>query len=265
MVLMTTSQLFTSESLLDDARAALHRGEKSQAESLFSKAIDERSKAVGSGDASVGEFTHELGHCYLVNGKEKEAEETLKKSVEIVEKAYYAGHARLAFILEDIADLYLRQERITDVEPVLVRLLDICDKTMSGDHRMVFTAMHRLSYVYRKLNKQADAEKLLVKALKTIDTPLGPAEEFRFDLALTCQEMDKNAEAETNFKQAISGFEQRKNLPRLADALTAYGAFLKKQGRNDQAMNADKVAKDVRAVAGVDKPKDIFPSTLLRA
>jgi len=262
---MTTAKLFPSENLLDEARAARHRGEKAQAEALYKKALDERIKAVGAADGSVGAYMHELGAFQLAIGNFAAAEETLKKSLEVTQTAYYAGHFALAPILDDLADLYLRQDNFTDAEPILVRQLDIVDKTVSGEHRLVYETMHKLAYVYRKLNKPADGEKVLLKALKTIDTPLGPVEEFRFDLALLYEETGKTAEAETNFKQSVEGFEQRGNYRRMADALLAYSAFLKKNGKNEQAAKTGELGARIREKHGSDHTGDIFAATLLRA
>ena len=262
---MTTAKLFPSESLLDEARAAASRGEKAQAEALFKKAIEERIKAAGADDASVGAYTHALGTYQLANGDFGAAEETLKKALELTEKAYYAGHFALAPILDDLADLYLRQEKLADAESILVRQLDIVDKTCSGDHRLTFETMHKLAYVQRKLSKTAEAEKILLKALKTIDTPLGPIEEFRFDLALLYEETGKTAEAETNFKLAIGGFEQRRNFRRMADALLAFAAFLKKNSKAGQAKKVEELGAQIRDQHGSEPTGDIFAATLLRA
>lgn len=263
---MTTAQLYASETTLDEARTAERLGDKAQAERLFKRAIEERAAAVGAADGSVGEFTYELGHFYYGQGNYQAAEETLKNAADIVEKAYYAAHAKLAPILDDLSDLYIKQNKLEAAEPVLVKLLDVVDKCMNGDHRYNFETMHKLGYVYRRNGKTADAEKILLKALKTIDTPLGPAEEFRLDLALVYEETGKLAEAETNMKLAIGGFEQRKNLPRLADALTIYSAFLNKQNRPDHARRAQELAEKIKSsLLPHHKCDDIFPATLLRA
>ncbi|HEY9777096.1 MAG TPA: tetratricopeptide repeat protein [Planktothrix sp.] len=261
-----TTTLLISENLLDDARLAEGRGEKANAESLYKQALAKRKEALGDSDASVGEYQHLLGHLYLVSGDLANAETTLRGAVEVVEKALYAGHARLAPILDDLADTLLKQDRFTDAEPILTRLLDIVDKTMNGDHRYVFSSMHKLAYVHRKLGKFPEAEKLLLKALKTIDTPLGPAEEFRFDLALVYQEMGKNDEADNNFKDASYGFEQRKNYPRLAESLEAYAAFLTKLGKSAQAKRASQLATHIRETTKQNQQSsDLFSATLLRA
>lgn len=263
---MTTARLFESEDVFDRAKAACARGDRSDAEALFKRAIDERAKALGAEDGSVGDYTYALGHHYLMHKSYGAALEQLNKAVSILEKAYYGGHAKLAPALDDIADAYTAQNKFTEAEPVLVRLLDIVDKTMNGDHRYNFTTMHKLAYVYRELNKLPDAEKILLKALKTIDTPLGPAEEFKLDLALLYMQQDKNAEAETNFKAAIYGFEQRKNYARLAEALDAYAGLLRKLNRSDEAAKTTSLAEQVRKTHKAhEHPNDIFPATLLRA
>jgi tetratricopeptide (TPR) repeat protein len=261
-----TTTLLSSENLLDDAKLAENRGEKSNAEALYKKAIEKRAEVLTDKDASVGEYQHLLGRFYLFEGNYAAAESTLKGAIEVVEKALYAGHARLAPLLDDLADTLLKKDRFSDAEPVLTRLLDIVDKTMNGDHRYNFATMHKLAYVHRRLGKFPEAEKILLKALKTIDTPLGPAEEFRFDLALVYQEMGKNDEADNNFKDASYGFEQRKNYPRLAESLEAYSAFLGKQGKSAQAKKASQLATHIRETTKQDQPpSDLFSATLLRA
>ncbi len=79
-------------------------------------------------------------------------------------------------------------------------------------------------------------------------------------------DLGKNDEAETNFKLAINGFDQRKNLFRLNQCLGVYAGFMKKLGKNEQAKRAEELAEKVRDTAGKQQHHgDIFPSTLLRA
>src|ERR1700736_5610339 len=102
---MTTSTLYESDALLDQAQRARALGEYSRAAELYKQALTKREAAVGSDDPSVAHIMDELGTLYTQLGNYSEAESLFKKALEIVEKAFYPGHAKLAPVLEHLADM----------------------------------------------------------------------------------------------------------------------------------------------------------------
>jgi tetratricopeptide (TPR) repeat protein len=264
---MTTSSLYESEALLDRAEALKELGKWGEAEPLYKQALEKRKAALGEVDPSVARYTDLCGQACTANGKMSEAEEYFKKAVEVLEKAYYAGHGAIAPVLEHLAALYCMQDKLADAEPILKRALEINEKCLSGDHRDTLQGMYKLAVLYHRLKKNADAETLLNKGLKSLDTPLGPSEEFKYELALIKDEDGKPAEAQALYRDAMVGFEQRRNLPRLATCLENYAKCLRKDNKKEEADKIDSAAKQVREISRPleSRHHDIFTATLLRA
>jgi tetratricopeptide (TPR) repeat protein len=260
-----TTNLYQAEKLWDEAHQARAAHQNASAERLYKEAITKLQAVLGD-DASVAKAMDELGALYMDCGKDAEAEQQFKASVEVAEKKYYAGHASVAPALDHLADLYIRQGNFTEAEPVAVRAVEVNDKTLSGEHRCTLKSLHNLALVQMKLGKVAEAEKTLTKALKSLDTPLGPYQEFKYDLARLYEEQGKTVEAEKAYKEAIEGFEYRHNIPRLVECMESYAALLSKGDRKDEGAKLKKRADKMRELVKDCHPHgDMFPSTLLRA
>ncbi len=260
------SALNESNTLWAKAKECLPHKERIEAESLYKQAIDKRIAAVGEDDHTVSQLLDELGALYLDMGRVEPALEQFKRAAALLEKNFYAGHFYLGSVVEHLGDCAAREGKWEEAEAQYKRALDIFDKTLSGDHRCVFITMHKYSTALRHQGKFTEAETVVNKALKTIDSPLGPAEEFRFELALLYQAQDKNPEAEAQYKLAIEGFRQRRNMPRLGTCLESFAGLLKKMGKDKDAKAMSEFAeKYVKVQHGYEESEAFFPSTLLRA
>lgn len=262
---MTTKKLYESEALLDRARAARAIKHYPAAQQLYTAALDSRTEALGK-DVSVAQIMDEFGTLCVELGEFGIAEQLFNDAAAMIESIFYAGHATLAPMLEHLADMYIKQGKYAEAEPIATRALEVNDKTLTGEHRTTLQSVYRLAEVQRKLGKFADAEKTLTKALKHVDTPLGPLEEFKYNLALLFEDQGKAPEADKAYQEAIEGFEYRRTLPRLAQCLDSYAAFLKKNNRADEAGKASLRAEKMREISkDWNHSQDMFPSTLLRA
>jgi len=260
-----TTTLYQAETLWDNAHQARATRQYASAERLYKEAITKLQAVLGD-DHSVAKAMDELGTLYMELGKDAEAEQSFKSSVEVAERKYYAGHADVAPALDHLADLYIKQGKFAEAEPVATRALEVNDKTLSGEHRCTLKSLHNLALVQMKLGKSPEAEKTLTKALKSLDTPLGPYQEFKYDLARLYQEQGKTAEAEKAYKEAIEGFEYRRNIPRLVECLESYADFLSKGERKSEGAKLKTRADKMRELVKDCHDKgDMFPSTLLRA
>lgn len=255
-----------SNSLWAEAKVLAGNMERVAAETLYKQSIDKRIGALGEDDHTVSQLLDELGALYLGMGRVEPAREKFNRALALLEKNFYAGHYYLGPVVEHLGDCAAKENKWEEAETQYKRALEIFDKTLSGDHRSVYICMHKYSTALRKLGKYADAETVINKGLKTIDSPLGPAEEFRFELALLYQAQDKNAEAEAQYKLAIEGFRQRRNMPRLGTCLESFAALLKKMGREkDAKAMVDFAEKYAKVQHGYEESEAFFPSTLLRA
>lgn len=256
--------VWQSTTLVDQARNMIHSGNFSEGERLLKAAYSQRESALGQDDAGLADILDELGLCLLKANRLEEAVKQFKAALAILEKHFYPGHSGHAPVLEHLGDCYVRQGEYAEAEPLFKRALEIREKTMSGEHRTIFELIWKLSHIYQKLDKFQDAEAVLAKGLKQLDTPLGPIDEFRYQLAVVSASQGKDKEAETAFRQAIEGLEQRRDYGRLVHCLTSFAAFLKKAG---QTSEAEKVSKRAHLLgdAFTNGDHDIFPATLLRA
>lgn len=250
----------------DQAKALMAKHDYVKAESIYQTAINLKKKADTDDFYGLACLTEELGVCRLKAGKPQDALSSFQDALKILEEHYYAGHYYLAPVLEHMGVASAALSKWEEAESHYKRALDIYEKTLSGEHRYTLTTMHKLASTQRQLGKFADAEAVLNKGLKQIDTPLGPSEEFRYELALMYQDQGKNTEAEAQFKQAIEGYFQRRNFSRLADCLESFGTFLAKIDRKAASQTILTQAKKFKEVSrGYTHSEEFFPSTLLRA
>lgn len=255
-----------SNNLWAEAKDRLHHQERTEAESLYKQAIEKRIVAIGEDDHTVSQLLDELGALYLLVGRVEPALEQFKRAIALLEKNFYPAHFYLGPVVEHLGDCAAREKKWEEAETQYKRALEIFDKTLSADHRSVLIAQHKYSTALRNLGKFTEAETVINKGLKAIDSPLGPAEEFRFELALLYQAQDKNAEAEAQYKLAIEGFRQRRNMPRLGTCLQSFAALLKKLGREkDAKAMSDMSEQFIKVQHGYEDSESFFSATLLRA
>jgi len=256
--------LSQSSSQYLDARLKVQSGKPEQAEMLLKESFRCRELALGKDDQGLASIADELGLCYLAGGRYEEAEQQFKAALAILEKNFYPGHARHYPVLEHLGECLIARKEFAEAEPILKRALEISEKTMSGEHRAIFELIWKLTGVYQKLEKFSDAEALLAKGMKQLETPLGPIDEFRYQLAVVFASLGKDKEAEVAYRQAIEGLQRRSDYKRLADCLDSFAGFLQKSGQSSQAELASKRARLIRQTYG-KSDHDIFPATLLRA
>lgn len=255
-----------SNDLWHRAKESLQAGQVAEAESLYKQALDKRIAALGEGDHTVSEIIDEIGVMYLHTGKIDVAKAEFQRALGLLEKSFYAGHYYLGSVVEHLGDCAAKEAKWDEAEVQYKRALEIYEKTLSADHRSILIAMHKLSETYRHSSKFTEAETVINKGLKQIDSPLGPAEEFRYELALLYQAQEKLPEAEAQFKLAIEGFRQRRNVPRLGTCLQSYSDYLKKVGRDKDAASMAAFAQQYKdASLGYEESAAFFPATLLRA
>jgi len=260
------SNLFDAGSLHEKARKLAALGQYVAAEATYKKAVEKRQQAAGAEDAAAALTMTDLAGMYCTIKRYAEADELLGKALAIVEKAYYADHAHVATVLMQSVRSLVGQGKYAEAEPVAKRVTEINGKTLSGEHRQTLDAIRVLAQIYMQIEKPGDAEALLSKAMKNVDTPLGPAGYFQYDLARAFQAQGKKDEADKAYNLAASWLEQRVRYNILADCLTDYAQLLKETGRASESAAQESRAKIFRGF-GPDREEQasVLPSTLLRA
>src|ERR1700712_479014 len=147
---MTTTDLYESEALLDQAVIAESKRQFSTAANLLDQAVKRREKALGE-DISVAQFMDKLGAVLTILGKYDDAEKTLTAALAMAEKALYPAHGLLVPFLAHLAELHIAQNKFAEAEPFATRALEISEKTLSGEHRTTLQNIHRLGMIQRRL------------------------------------------------------------------------------------------------------------------
>src|SRR4051794_19888698 len=113
---MTTTDLYESEALLDQALEAERKRQFSLAANLLERAVKQREKAIGD-DISVAQFMDKLGVVLTTLGKYEDAEKTLTAGLAMAEKVLYPAHGLLVPFLAHLAELYIAQNKFAEAEP----------------------------------------------------------------------------------------------------------------------------------------------------
>ena len=258
--------LTQADSLSDKAKFYFVHDLNEKALKYSIEALDLRKQALGEEDQGVADLTYKLGLVHMAMENYEPAHKLFEEALLKYEKLYYAEHYSLAPVLSSQATCYLRQGLFDKAEAACLKAHQIFGKTLTAEHRQALEATYKLGTIQRALGKGADALKLFQRVLKSVDTPLGPLEEFKYLEAMIQQEEGAPELAEKAYKEAIDLFVRRRNLARLASCLLTYAEFLKAQGREEEAapllIRSEKLKLQC---GGLSRSKDIFPSTLLRA
>lgn len=259
-------KLTQADTLVDKGKMYFDHGRFEESRDFYQKALEKRIEAFDASDPSVAEVHHALGVSLGELGEYDSANQNFDKAIEIYEKAFYDGHYNLGPVLLHQASFMMREEKWSDAEPICLRAQQIFQKTLSGENKLFVEATYRLAIIYRKVGKGADALKLFVRLKKVLESPLGPDEEFKYLEALIKQDEGKPHEAEKSYLDAIKGFENRRNLLRLADCMRSYAELLKSQKNDEEASKLLEEAKQIEENSeGLSYSGALFTSTLLKA
>ncbi len=248
------------------ANKAFDKGQWHLCEGLLRDALEKRQEALGNADSRSGAILDRLGQTYQFLNQLEQAAATFASAITLLEKAFYVGHASLAPVLEHSADCLIAQGQWADAEPFLKRALEINEKTLANEHRSTLRCVLKLSDTFLQLKRPAESEALLLKSMKFVETPLGPAEEFRYQVAVACLQQNKNEQAIEQIFRAIGVFRQRHNYGRLADCYDVYVQALTAVGRLTEAGSAKLEAVRFKLLSNSHPyVHDILSATYLRS
>ncbi len=260
------SALYWSQAQECLANKAFDKEQWHLCERLLIDALEKRQQALGNADSSSGVILDKLGQTYQFLNQLELAASTFASARTLLEKAFYVGHASLAPVLEHSADCLIAQGQWAEAEPFLKRALEINEKTLANEHRSTLRCVLKLAATFLQLKRPAESEALLLKSMKFVETPLGPAEEFRYQVAVACLQQSKHDQAIEQISQAIGVFRQRHNYGRLADCYDVYVQALAAVGKLTEAGSAKLEAVRFKLLSNSHPyVHDILPATYLRA
>ncbi|HEY0756797.1 MAG TPA: tetratricopeptide repeat protein [Ktedonobacteraceae bacterium] len=231
-----TAQTMNNLGLLADKQADLAR-----AASFYHQALAFLESHAEANPLIVTTLLHNLARVQRLNNNLDEAQARAQRALAICEAQLGAEHGQTAITLNGLALLYSMQGKDTEAEPLFTRAINIWEKIFGQDYSRHSAALAGLAQIFLRQGRLAEAEARLRRALqiqektevrKNID--LWPV---AAQLALRYEESAANAQAESIYRLLLETRQRRlgANHVDLLPVLDAYGAFLSRAGRAEEA------------------------------
>ncbi|HKP87963.1 MAG TPA: TonB family protein [Blastocatellia bacterium] len=157
-----------------------------QAIPLARRALEIRERALGPGDALVGDSLQNLASLQLAKKNYGEALSLYKRALAILEKADGPDQAKLANTLDNLGWLYYADGNRGKTEESFKRSLTIREKALGPYHKDVALSLHLLAEFYQKEGKYAKAVACYKRALEIKEKALGPDHKEVGEMAMKC-------------------------------------------------------------------------------
>jgi len=218
-----------------------NQGRYSQAQPLYTRALDIRERQLGADHPDVGSSLNNLANLYKSQGRYAEAEPLYRRALASGEQQLGADHPAVATTLNNLAELYRVQGRYAEAEPLYRRALASGEQQLGADHPAVATTLNNLAGLYKSQGRYAEAEPLYLRALAISEQQLGadhPAVATRLNnLAGLYESQGRYAEAEPLYLRALASGEQQLGAdhPAVATRLNNLANLYYAQGRYAEA------------------------------
>lgn len=201
-----------SEQLADVLDAAgnylLGRGAFSDAEPLFSEAIDIGRRVLGREHLKVGQWLNNLGNLYLNSGRYSEAESCYWQAISIGAQTLGEDHPGVATRLNNLAKVLLRTGRASLAEKYFRKAIHATEKALGREHPTVAARRHNLANLLRDTGRREKADRLYRKVVAIGEKALGPDNfqvcNWRKDRANLLRDMGKYDEAESLYREVLA-------------------------------------------------------------
>ncbi len=159
--------------LFKTARYLYERGQYTDSEPLYQRALRIREQVLGPEHFDVAHSLNRLALLYFEQGKYAEAEPLLQRALHIWEQNQEPEHPDIAYPLHNLALLYFKQGRYVETEPLYQRALRIREQVLGSEHPDVAYSLNGLGELYREQGRYAEAELLFQRALRIWEQSLG--------------------------------------------------------------------------------------------
>jgi len=181
------------------------KGGHSEAEELFTKALDVSERTLGSEHIELVQPLTSLGTARILRGSPESAEQLFNRALTISTRYLGEDHPDLVIMVNDIARLYLKHGAYPLAEPLLQRLLSM-KRSKGEDHPEVATVLASLAAVRQARGQHESAEELWRRVLAIRERTLAPnhfAQAIALEhLADVCTARGKIGEALQLFQRA---------------------------------------------------------------
>jgi tetratricopeptide (TPR) repeat protein len=228
------------------------RGQYSEAEPLYKKALELLQRLLGEEHPDVATSYNNLAGLYKSQGRYSEAEPLYKKTLELRQRLLGEEHPDVATSYNNLALLYYYQGRYSEAEPLYKKALELRQRLLGEEHPDVATSYNNLALLYYSQGRYSEAEPLYKKALELLQRLLGeehPSVATSYNnLAGLYKSQGRYSEAEPLYKKAL---ELRQRLlgeehPSVATSYNNLAGLYKSQGRYSEAEPLYKKALELR-------------------
>jgi tetratricopeptide (TPR) repeat protein len=134
------------------------RGQYTEAEPLFLRAIMINREALGEGHPDYAASLNNLAGLYRATGRNAEAEPLFLRAMEINREALGERHPAYAASLNNLAELYRATGRHGEAEPLFLRAMEINREALGERHPAYAASLNNLAELYRATGRNAEAE-----------------------------------------------------------------------------------------------------------
>lgn len=184
------------------------RGQYSEAEPLYQRALTIREHISGPTHPDVATSLHDLAELYYQQGKYPEAETLYQRALAIQEQTLGSQHPDFARTLNNLGELYRVQGKYIQAEQFYQRALSIREQVLGPSHPDVARSLDDLALLHYNQGKYDQAEPLYRRALAIREQALGPLHpdipRTLNDLALLYYQQKKYEQAEPLYQRALT-------------------------------------------------------------
>jgi serine/threonine protein kinase/Tfp pilus assembly protein PilF len=227
------------------------RGRPAEAEPLYRQVVEARRRLLGGEHPATLAAMAGLAKVLLDRRRPAEAEPFSRQVVEARRRILGPEHPTTLTAMVGLAAVLQARGKPAEAEPILRQVVEARRRLLGGEHPATLTAMNDLAVVLKARGKLAEAEPLLRQALEARHRVLGPEHpDTRVsmnNLALVLLDRRRPAEAEPILRQSLRVERtQPRNLPALANTLTALGRALNDNGKVREAEPLLHEAREIR-------------------
>lgn len=226
------------------------RGQDSDAEAYFKRAIEVDEKTLGYEDPEVDTDLRALAGFYYRKNNLKDAITLYERSLSIREKTYGQEHPNVAISLTTLGAIYCDLKEYDKAEPLLMRAIRIWEKTQKPNIEEFNNSLFWAARINKEQGNLAAAE-TFAKRILAVDESAKQQQPARIardleNLGLLYYVQGKYSEAKTAFLRSISIQETSKDIPpiNIINSFIGLSLIYEEQNENKKAASFREHALD---------------------
>jgi len=250
---LETDPLLVAQSYYNLAKLYHSLGKYQQAEKLCEQALHIQEQQLGDNHPTIASTLSMLAKIYQGQLKLVQAEATNTRALQIRERTSGPEHPHVAIILNNIIEIYHTKGRMQEAEPLIARAIKIHEQSLGREHPYMAYSLSNLAEHSFLQGDYAQAEIQFREALAIREQRLGqdhPRTAFIYDsLARLYASQKRYEEAELLYNKTLTIYERTfgPEHPFVADSLEQYASVLRKLKKEQQANEAEKRARQIKA------------------